>query len=450
MQQVKPSFNKRLLAYIAGFATLLLFFYTLLTIFYLDLGLGYGLQFQLEGKANTYRKAYLSDPNSALPQGGELFTYRDIQSMPKPLLELFPIEKKKHKGLMHFVESVDDIPLGHPATRLPELCDNKSCQMLFLYTYQLEKDEWLYMVVAKEESELFQVHHDELNRVLFLSIGIGIALLVLILIFAYILLRKVAKPINALTDWADQLTLKNLNDPLPDLRYRELTNLAMQMRASLKKVEDSVEHERKFLANASHELRTPIAVQQTNISLLKKLGVWVDDGSESAKAQDRIYRASVNMRQLTETLLWLSRDFQSLPQSKPVSLLDLINDLIEENRYLLKHKLVDVEIENMGANIEVPQSLSRIVLNNLIRNAFQYTHQGFVKIKMLDNNISVMNQCSYSDEINDQESSFGLGLALVEQICAKAGWDYRMQAIEGGYHSVVSFASDSANQESPN
>lgn len=437
--KTKPRFNQRLFMYIAGFAATILFFYTLMTFYYLSLGLDFGLKFALEAKANAYQQEYLVDPQSPLPKGHDLSSYRKIEDIPAPLRTLFAVEKMQHKEQWHYIEHVDEIPTGHPATQLPELCDGVMCEMLFIFAYQLEEGEWLYIVVAKGQSELFAAQGAELDKVVYLSIVIGFAFLILISVFAYILLRKVAQPINRLTDWADQVTLKNFAEPLPELAYQELDNLASQLQSSFKRVDDSLDNERKFLSNASHELRTPIAVQQANITLLKKLGAWQDDGTEQGKAQERILRASLNMRQLTETLLWLSRDFQALPKSHTIELSKLAQTLIDENRYLLKHKEVEVVLQRNTCALTVPENLSRIILNNLIRNAFQYTHQGHVVIELGEDNIKIINHCKGSDAIDNQESSFGLGLALVEKICAKAGWHYQMQAIEGGYHTVVTF-----------
>lgn len=179
--------------------------------------------------------------------------------------------------------------------------------------------------------------------------------------------------------------------------------------------------EREFLRNASHELRTPIAVIRANVELLKR-----NPNLDYKIAQiARIERASDNMQLLTETLLWLRRDNKCLPELVDVCTKTMVDDSIEDFSYLLKDKKVIVKTEYISkiSHVKLPLVLFQIVINNLIRNAFQYTQDGEVIIRVTDSHFVINNTYSHSDA-SREEQGFGLGLVLVRQICQRMHWDF--------------------------
>ena len=103
-----------------------------------------------------------------------------------------------------------------------------------------------------------------------------------------------------------------------------------------------MENEQRFLQHASHELRTPLSVISGNLELLDKLAERRRRCEAEREAFDRLNRAVTNMRQLTETLLWLSRASEKPPVAEPVELHALMHALVEENRYLLDAKPVEI------------------------------------------------------------------------------------------------------------
>ena len=74
---------------------------------------------------------------------------------------------------------------------------------------------------------------------------------------------------------------------------------------SLKPVEDSMDRQQEFLANASHELRTPIAVIRTNLDVVRNDKAMTDD--ERNSWLDNAYEESKRMQQIVEDLMFLAR-----------------------------------------------------------------------------------------------------------------------------------------------
>ena len=253
-----------------------------------------------------------------------------------------------------------------------------------------------------------------------------------------LLLKRIAGPVERLTTWARQLGQGELAHPTPDFHYQELNGLAQIVRASLQSVQESVEREKRFLGYASHELRTPIAVTRSNAELLKKM---MDKGSPAARQREvlaRIERASLTMTDLTETLLWLNRRADKALPSGPLELHLMIAQLCEELAYVLEGKQVDVSINCEPTTLNLPEGLCRIVVTNLIRNAFQHTQSGSVAITLVGHQLEITNRNVVHGE-DRHELGFGLGLELTERLIARQGWQYINEGTDSGCHVQIDF-----------
>ena len=258
-----------------------------------------------------------------------------------------------------------------------------------------------------------------------LSISAGAALLLVLL--SWLLMRRVARPVGALGDWARGLNEQNLSQPAPDFSYPELNEFASLVRSSLSSVQQSLARERRFVRFTSHELHTPISVIRANVELLERLRAQsrIDPAMEQ-QALDRIDRASLTMQHLTETLLWLGReDVQQLPV-KRIALDALVQELVEQMRYLLNGRAVTLKVQTSPCTLELPEAAARIVLGNLIRNAFQHTDEGRVLVVQKFNGIRISNTRAPAGS-SDEDLGFGLGLQLTEQLTARLGWRYSNQ-----------------------
>lgn len=275
---------------------------------------------------------------------------------------------------------------------------------------------------------------------LFAISGIAIFSLLLLLI-----MRTVAKPIEALRYWASSLNEKSLQQAPPDFQYKELNSLAEIVHNSLNTVQESLHREHEFLRFASHELRTPIAVIRANVELLRKINESESTSSKQNRVVERIERAGFTMSHLTETLLWLSRGDSIPPAIQKIQLNELVLQLIEELNYLLQGKPVDVTVKTSEYQIELPETACRIVLTNLIRNAFQHTQNGIVSISQSEHLVSIESKEIDGDDTNNNhnELGFGLGLKLTEKLVHQFNWQYQCQPQQSGHSVEVYFSQKS-------
>ncbi len=296
--------------------------------------------------------------------------------------------------------------------------------MYFVYLYQ-DKNDTLFITRRGTRATAPPLIGRNVAESRKLLLGISVSIIGLLGITILLLLRSVSRPAASLGQWAKSLNVDNLKEPPPDFSYPELNDLAQLIRTSLSSVQESLDREHSFLRHASHELRTPITIMRNNVELFNKIKESNDPerSVQQERVMERIDRASLNMQYLTETLLWLSRqEIQTLP-CKQLELDSLLEELVDEMRYLLDRKKVELKVEINPCSVVLPEFPVRIVLGNLIRNAFQHTWEGCITIHQQANQVVICNPQTPIDQ-RQNELGFGLGLKLTTQLTQKLDWKY--------------------------
>ncbi|MCG7531910.1 sensor histidine kinase [Psychrobium sp. MM17-31] len=294
--------------------------------------------------------------------------------------------------------------------------------------------------IAKEHPDEFFID----PMVMIILIGSGF--FILFLVTLWFVFKKVARPMESLRDWASNLTIDNINEPLPAFRFKELNELATLIHHNYSSLTASVERERKFLSYASHELRTPIAVLRSNCSLLEKVNASPSD--KERLIRERINRASLTMKSMTETLLWLSRDEAEEMPTDDIELGQLIEQSFDELNYLTAGKSIEVAIERDDSVINLATTPVTLVVNNLIRNALQHTQQGTVAIHQANDKIIITNvETAGTHQQFVSELGFGLGNQLIQNLINRFGWKFDKQVTDNQYRVMVKFSSPN-NEES--
>lgn len=443
-----------LLWWIVGSGAILILVYVGILGYYFRYGASLKMKADFERHAVTYAESYADNPNAILPSGRGLNSYRDISDIPPELLDIFPEQSHGHRKIqileVNDPDDLDDyityffdvinLTNAISSRQYKSRCEGRQCELIFFYSYQLGDSEWLYMTQFFFETEEITRDREFLeNIILYFSLMI----LLLFTALAVLLIKRIGMPVKRLASWADNLTLSNFEENIPDFKYRELNLVAERLNVAFERISSSLEKEHRFLQHASHELRTPIAVALGNLEILEKLGDAESRSSNEGEAFDRLKYSVQEMGQLTETLLWLNRDSESMPPIDLVDIKGMIESLIENNEYLLEGKKVSVEVKGSAVSIHTPLVLCRIALANLIRNAFQYTFDGEVVIALSESSLTISN--TNSEALSGEESEadnnygFGLGLLLVERISLRLGWLYQYESRDNGRSSTIIF-----------
>ncbi|QIB65139.1 sensor histidine kinase [Kineobactrum salinum] len=222
----------------------------------------------------------------------------------------------------------------------------------------------------------------------------------------------------------------------------EVGVLAGAIEKTLERISAFVARERYFTDSASHELRTPITVITGALELLEQSDLSAAD----VKVVDRVRRATLDMKTTIEMFLCLARETDDGLYDEKFLVMPLVSRAIDQQRYLLNGKCVDVEIDFTDVEINDlakprvyghPQAFS-IAVNNLVQNAFEHTldGQGPITIHIKEHELLITNQTSsdvdgpHTPTEASSSHGYGLGLGIVQRLCERNGWSFSLHVDE--------------------
>jgi len=262
-----------------------------------------------------------------------------------------------------------------------------------------------------------------------------------------VLTRRAVSPISRLAELIEKFDFNARDASELDLGHfsgshnSETQVLVDALQHFIERTNESLERERNFARYASHELRTPVAVIQGSIASLDLLEL---DGSPK-RAVNRIQRASRHMGDLINTLLQLARNTVEKQDGVYTDVNTLVADLVAEVLETLDKPKVSLKLhDSVQLQVASQEASLRIVLGNLIRNAYMYTQQGQVDVTIMANSISVSDTGPGLTEEEQRRifepfyrcdesggNGVGLGLALVKSTCDNFSWELSVDSDTG-------------------
>lgn len=292
-----------------------------------------------------------------------------------------------------------------------------------------------------------QIRHRETMFVLFLAGG-SFTMILLSAVLGWWLARRIMYPVSELARRVSELTPEAGSTQLGDIFTNdEVGLLARDFDDYQKRLADFVDRERAFTGDVSHELRTPLAVIDGAAEILL---ADPDLDEDKRRRVERIAQAVREASEVTSALLLMAREESSEAYTvSECQVEDVLKQVIQA--YLrLRNKntlLMELKIEDHPV-LEVEPSLLRVVLGNLIRNAYAYTQKGGVKITLKNDGVTIVDTgIGMSDtELTrvfdrhyraSEKGGAGIGLSLVKRICQRYGWKITI-ASEAGIGTRVS------------
>jgi signal transduction histidine kinase len=231
------------------------------------------------------------------------------------------------------------------------------------------------IVVAKPAASLGEVFGDLVPRLLFSGlIGVAAAL-----VLGFLLAQSVGAPLRNIARAARNVSRGNYRQRVPATGPREVRDLASNFNRMTEEVQRSQQTLRDFLANISHELKTPL----TSIRGFSEavLDGTIDDSAGIERSAKIINTESNRVLRLVEELLDLSRIESGQVHMRQEDL--SLNELLEHVREVFALRSEDtgvvLEMRPQG-DAHVKGDFDRLeqVLNNLLDNAFRHTEEGGV------------------------------------------------------------------------
>ena len=276
----------------------------------------------------------------------------------------------------------------------------------------------------------------------------------------YFLTKKALTPLQKLTSEVSQIQAQNLSTQLPVPNSKdEIAQLTSSFNEMLTRLDNAFSTQKQFSANAAHELRTPLAVLQTNLEVFEKK--QEPEMIEYRQLFTMIKEQTARLSQLVGTLLDMT-NLKSVPRTDHVSLEELVDEVfcdldpVAEKAGISIH-FDDSSSQDLYTDVHTPDAsaLNNNILNitgsyvllyravyNLVENAIKYNRpNGSVTVSVKEKNgqamilvkdtgigISPENQKKIFDPFFRVDKSrsramggAGLGLALVDSIAREHG-----------------------------
>jgi len=256
--------------------------------------------------------------------------------------------------------------------------------------------------------------------------------------------RHLVAPVTRVTEAARHIAqTEDLGRRIDVTSSDEVGELAMRFNAMLDTLEGSIAAQRQLVADASHELRTPVTSLRTNIEVLAESEL---DPAERARLIADVQAQAEELSALVADLIELARGDQAAPALEDVRLDALVTEAIERAR---RHA-PDVEF---AAALEpvvvegVPDRLARAI-NNLLDNAAR--HGSHVRVSTGADGVIVRDDGPGIDpadlpHIFDRfyrgaaargRTGTGLGLAIVRQVAEQHGGSVSAENADGAVFTL--------------
>jgi signal transduction histidine kinase len=268
---------------------------------------------------------------------------------------------------------------------------------------------------------------------------------------AYALARWVSKPLDSLERAAEEVGSGNLSARAPVEGPPEVQRLVRTFNDTAAALDHLVRAQDRFVADASHQLRTPLAALRLRLENLER------DVEPSARAElDGALAEVERLSSLVDALLVLARADRAAASPEPIDVGQVVDDRVSAWRALADDAgiVLDSQLEGPVTALATPGRLEQ-VLDNLLANALDASPpgstirldarraNGLVEVHVTDEGpgMSAEERAQALDRFwrgDGGRDGFGLGLSIVERLVSTDGGHVELrQAASGGLDAVV-------------
>lgn len=288
---------------------------------------------------------------------------------------------------------------------------------------------------------VIQAHSHESN---IFNIITALIALIISLGSGIIFSRKITKDISYLNEKASKISKLEFPENIEIDRDDEIGDLSRNLAKMSNELSTSVNNLKSFVSNASHELRTPIAVICAHATALLEYEEM--DINEKKKYYEIILKEGNEMKELIENLLILSKLDSTVFKIKKeqLNIKSIIEESLEKYDIMELEKDIIININFSDEKIIGDSRILKLVFNNLIQNALKYSLVGgVINIYQKNENLFIENHFEgvlEVDEIklfqpftrgkNAEDFKFegmGLGLSIVAKALNLALIDYSIE-----------------------
>ena len=286
-----------------------------------------------------------------------------------------------------------------------------------------------------------EISQDFMRRMIITSAVVVLVFIVLGAVLGGFSSQYMISPVRKITHRVKEISEDNISARLDPVDSQdELMELTKQINTMLDKLQQAFERQENFVSDASHELKTPLAVIAGYANLLRRWGK--DDPKVLDEAVNAISRESENMKRIVDQLLWLAKLGDFALNCTAFNLYETVSGVVEGYRLVNTGHQIELSGEQT-VTLNTDKNLLTEAVRTLVDNAIKYTPaekgviklfvecvEGGVEIAVQDNGIGISDaDCSQifdrffrCDKVRGRESgSCGLGLTICKQIVEMMG-----------------------------
>jgi two-component system, OmpR family, sensor kinase len=276
---------------------------------------------------------------------------------------------------------------------------------------------------------------------------------ILVWLITYVVRNELA-PIKRLSRSMDEQPVENPRAIADNDLPQEITPFVHAINRLLERVNRLMQQQRRFVADAAHELRSPLTALSLQAQNLKSAGTLEAVRERVVPLQEGIERA----RLLTEQLLSLARTQSGERVDSDIDVSAMARELIADYLPLAEAKGIDLGIEEFAhLYLHTEPEPLRMIIKNALDNAIKYTlAHGKVTLRLVeDNNNSVIEIVDSGPGIAVQESErvfdpfyrvqdtsvagSGLGLAIAKEAAIRLGGTISLHQVRNGSGLIFRF-----------
>jgi two-component system sensor histidine kinase QseC len=368
----------------------------------------------------------------------------------KPFSDEYDLQENEQLKYFRFQVWVDDnrLVMNSPATPSVPLTgtegfsnhtDGGSDGRRWRYYSQWNKERTVRVVVGQDN----RLRDELIGHALWQLLLPALVGLPILGAWVWLATRHGLRPLDVVAEQIAARGPEHLDPVQPATAPEEIRPLVESINHLFARVEQAIEAEKRFTADAAHELRTPLAA----LSAQAQVALRARDADEQRHAIDQLITSSRRGARLVDQLLTLARvDPNEAPPGGTVDLYGLAEEICIQHGAVAIENDVTLELDATPAIVAGDPDMLRILLRNLVDNAIRYTPAGgHVTVAVKEHTLTVTDTGPgipdaerervfnrFHRLAGQEKEGSGLGLSIVARIAERHSARIQLADGEGG------------------
>ena len=296
----------------------------------------------------------------------------------------------------------------------------------------------------------------EATDTLIIRIIMTMTVLVILLIITLLVVNRYSSRLvwSVFYDTVEKINQYDVNShedfTLKESDVKEFSDLNRVLKTMTERIKNDYLNLKEYTENASHEIQTPLAIINSKLELLLQSG---EMNEKQYKALAGAHEATIRLSKYNSTLILLAKiENKQFPETKKVNPEAIFLALLENLDDLIRAKKIEVVRQIVpDVTLQMNPYLAEMLIVNLVKNAVRHNVKGgklIVEVK--ENYLQISNTGPEQPldknllfkrfyKSSSSPESLGLGLSIVQKICALYGFEVSYQMNEGLHCLKVSF-----------